>query len=177
VKTDDILSASSDPLWLASAEALEELRQPATREALYRVLHLEPSRGCHDLLRVLFSLEAKCWQDDEDDVGDGNSAADEGWSSENLYWCGLLLYRAGRVDDVLPMWRAKNINFDSLCGFDGQFLVGAGVDSTIAFLKEIDTDEARACLEYINECKACGDLDWLEQWEKGRANYFDPRRE
>ncbi len=33
------------------------------------------------------------------------------------------------------MWEAKHINFDSCFGFDGQFLAGAGVQETIAYLE------------------------------------------
>lgn len=55
---------------------------------------------------------------------------------ENLYWCALLLYLIGDPADVSLMWEAKHINMDAGCSFDGQFLVGAGVEETIKYLEE-----------------------------------------
>jgi hypothetical protein len=34
------------------------------------------------------------------------------------------------------MWEAKNIDMDTGCGFDTQFMVGARVDETIEYLEE-----------------------------------------
>jgi len=38
------------------------------------------------------------------------------------------------------MWRAKNINFDTACGFDVQALFGAGVEQTLAYLRDHDQE-------------------------------------
>src|SRR5215467_5315256 len=54
---------------------------------------------------------------------------------ESLYHCALLLYLVGDPADVPLMWEAKRINFDTGCGFDAQFMVGAGVLETIAHLE------------------------------------------
>lgn len=94
---------------------------------------------------------------------------------ENLYWCAFLLWRVGEVVDVIPLWRAKNIDFDTGCGLDVQFLVGAGLDETIRYLRSTPGSEAHAALDYILECKKIGDFDAMQEWAKWREEYFRPR--
>jgi hypothetical protein len=69
------------------------------------------------------------------------------------------------------MWKAKHISMDTGAGFDGQFLVGAGVEPTISYLRENGHNEIA---EYIDHLKGSGDLDDLEGWEKFRIHYFYP---
>ena len=91
---------------------------------------------------------------------------------ENLYWAAFLLARAGALEDVLPMWRAKHVDFDCGCGFDVQFLVGAGVDATLAYLDESDDGDAAAAAAYIRRCREGGDFDDLATWAAYRDGYF-----
>ena len=90
---------------------------------------------------------------------------------EHLYWCGLLLYLVGDPTDVPLMWEAKNINMDTGCGFDGQFLVGAGVEKTIKYLEERGQ---KAPADFLKGLKALEELDDLQGWEKVRIHYFYP---
>lgn len=109
---DSILGTKPSRQWLASQEAHDCLRQVNVREQIYASMHARPARP--DLLRKLLEYEVTLWK-----------AEPETPAFENLYWCALLLFQLGRLEDVLPLWRAKNTNFDTACGFDAQFLVGA----------------------------------------------------
>jgi hypothetical protein len=71
----------------------------------------------------------------------------------------VLLFAAGRVEDSLQIWRAKNASFDAGCSLDVQLLCGAGFDATVRFLQNDDGDEARAALAYILKCDAAGDFE------------------
>ena len=53
-----------------------------------------------------------------------------------MWLAALLLYLVGDPADVPLMWEGKQINMDTGIGFDGQFLVGAGVEETIKYLEE-----------------------------------------
>jgi hypothetical protein len=88
---------------------------------------------------------------------------------ENLYWCGLLLYFAGDPEDVPLMWEAKHISMDTGCSFDVQFLVGAGVEQTLDYLRRNDL---HSIATYVEKCKGSGDFDDLTKWEGFRINYF-----
>jgi|SRR5579859_1719486 len=88
---------------------------------------------------------------------------------EQLYWCALLLYLVGDPADVALMWEAKHIDMDTGCGFDAQFLVGAGVEETIRYLRARGMDEIAA---YLEKCKAAKDFDDLPGWEQLRIKYF-----
>ena len=92
---------------------------------------------------------------------------------EQLYWSALLLYLIGDPADVPLMWQAKHINIDIGCGFDGQFLVGAGVDTTIDYL---DRNGEVEISTYIRKMKEHGEFADLESWEKFRIGYFYPNR-
>jgi hypothetical protein len=49
------------------------------------------------------------------------------------------------VHDVALLWQAKQINMDTGAGLDIQFLVGAGVEETIEYLRaKSDTDSTAA---------------------------------
>jgi hypothetical protein len=89
-----------------------------------------------------------------------------------LHWCAFLLWRVGDLRDVILLWRAKNIDFDTACGFDIQFLTGAGLNQTIEYLESSADPEARSALEYIMKCRAAGDFDDLQAWAIWRTDYF-----
>jgi hypothetical protein len=71
------------------------------------------------------------------------------------------LFSIGIVDDALLIWDAKRSSFDAHCGLDVQFLCGAGVAATRAFLADAETPAATAALEHLTECEQAGDFaDW-----------------
>jgi hypothetical protein len=154
------------------------LSNPAFRATIYAALHPRPTGEDRHLLRHLLELEMDYRRREEND--------DDYF--ENLYWCGLLLYQLGVVEDVILLWRAKHVNMDTGIGFDIQFLVGAGVDETLAFLKSTSTlptssagdddvddrGDAKKAHDYIVACRDGGDFDDLDRWLANRVAYHDP---
>ncbi len=104
-------------------------------------------------------------------VDDSTKGEGESDCFEQIYWVGLLLYLVGDSAAVPLMWEGKQIDMDTAIGFDGQFLVGAGVEETIKYLEERGQKEPA---EYLRELKASKELDDLSKWEKFRVHYFYP---
>ena len=151
-----------------SAESLRLLGDPLFRQEVLREIQRNPSLDASGLLRELLRMEVEYRRSDRND----------GAFFENIYWCAFLLWRVGDLGDVMLLWRAKHTNFDTGCGLDIQFLMGAGVDETISYLQRQTDVDSRDALEYILKCKAAGDFDNLEGWASWRAKYFDaPPRE
>jgi hypothetical protein len=145
-----------------------DLDSPRGRRAL--LLNIPPNREVagkyHPELLDLFRREMNFRRGENSAEGD-----DESDYFEHIYWCGLLLYLVGDPADVPLMWEAKNINMDTGCGFDGQFLVGAGVETTIKYLE--DRGE-KAPADFLHELKSLKELDDLQGWERFRIHYFYP---
>jgi len=137
------------------------LEEPRVRHAVLGEIDRAGPLDASGLLRLLLDHESAYRRSDSD-----------GEFFENLYWCAFLLWRIGSVDDVIPLWRAKNIDFDTASGFDIQLLVGAGVDRTIEYLATKKDAEATAALERIVACRGAGDFDRLEEWAAWRSTYF-----
>mgnify|MGYP006990208088 FL=1 len=85
---------------------------------------------------------------------------------DNTYDCPLsiicstyLLYRLGDLNDVKSIWNAKCIDYDSYFEIDGQFLVGAGVDETIAFLRRKRGRIAKFIIKDIKRYKKQGTFE------------------
>ncbi len=57
------------------------------------------------------------------------------------------------------LWEAKTTSFDTLCGLDVQFLLGAGVSTTLEYLQQIQEEWAQNAKQYIEQCGDFGDLD------------------
>jgi hypothetical protein len=124
------------------------------------------ARKYHSELLELFRREMAYRRGDDSPEGEGESDC-----FEQIYWCGLLLYLVGDPADVPLMWEGKQINMDTGIGFDGQFLVGAGVEETIKYLEE---NGQKKPAEYLKEMKASKELDDLSEWEEFRVHYFYP---
>ena len=60
------------------------------------------------------------------------------------------------INDVKSIWNAKCIDYDSYFEIDGQFLVGAGVDETIAFLSRKRGRIAKSIIKDIKRYKRQG---------------------
>lgn len=154
--------------WLGSPAAQNLLSKIPRREQLYQAMHPSPSPQHAELLRALLAHEVAFRDSDEDDPGD---------AFDNLYWCALLLHQLGRLEDVLPLWRAKMTNFDTGCGMDIQFLVGPGVERTLAYLVESSEPDAAKAYECIAKCHAAGELGAMDEWLALRRAYFGERGE
>jgi hypothetical protein len=61
-------------------------------------------------------------------------------------------------DQLAEMARLERAGDDAFCSLDVQFLCGAGFDATLRFLRDVDSEDARAALAYILECDASGDF-------------------
>ena len=71
----------------------------------------------------------------------------------------IQLFSFGDVADSVVIWSAKQCSFDMSCSIDVQLLCGAGVDETLAYLDDLETDPASAAATYIRECITTGDFD------------------
>jgi hypothetical protein len=94
------------------------------------------------------SAEKMAYRRAGDSAGEGESDC-----FEQIYWCGLLLYLAGDPADVPLMWEGKRIDMDTAIGFDGQFLVGAGVEETIKYLEELGQRDPATTFTQTTPCR------------------------
>ncbi len=136
----------------------KDIRKPKVREYILRNIKPDDAKNHHDLLRKIFRLEMEYRENDE-----------ELDYFENLYQCALLLYLIGDLNDVEIMWEAKHINMDTGCGFDIEFLVGAGAKKTIDYLKN---KGAHKIADRLNFCKESGGFDELDKWYKFIEGYY-----
>lgn len=99
-----------------------------------------------------------------------HEATDDDDYFESIYHCALLLYLVGDPTDVPMIWKAKGLNMDVGSGLDCQFLVGAGVDPTIAYLNE------NGYSDIVDYLQTCDPRDMtpraLKDWEQFRIGYF-----
>ena len=73
--------------------------------------------------------------------------------------CCVQLFSRGLLEDVLRIWEAKQSGFDLFCYLDGEFLLGAGITETIAYLQDVGSEEAELALDYITEGYDAGNLE------------------
>lgn len=85
------------------------------------------------LLRWLAEQEARCRRE----------APFQGLSEE-AELAGFLLARHRQVEDVRRQWRIKLANFDTWCGYDLEHLFAAGVERTLAAVREGEGGEGGA---------------------------------
>jgi hypothetical protein len=69
------------------------------------------------------------------------------------------LFSIGTVEDCLIIWEAKSCCFDTMLGIDAQFLCGAGLKQTKAYLQSVGTDLALDAMDYLTECENCGNFN------------------
>jgi hypothetical protein len=87
----------------------------------------------------------------------------DGGYCEDFGFCAFLLATRRDVADAPLLWRAKSVSFDTHMGLQVAFLVGAGVAETVGYLRGLGTPEGAKAAEYIEECRACGNLDRLDE--------------
>jgi hypothetical protein len=138
---------------------------PAERAAALRAIRPEQAHEHHDELRAIFRAES------EQRVASGNPEYLNEYF-ENLYWCAFLLYEVGDPSDVPMMCATKfDTDFDTACGFDVQFLFGAGPVETLEYLRHGGRDDLANDLEkYLPDVAP----DELQRWREFRRNYFYP---
>jgi hypothetical protein len=90
--------------------------------------------------------------------------------------CSFILALKRSVADVLLLWEAKTIDFDSYASLDIQLLVFCGVGETLAFLRRQLGSAAAHAVEFIEECRQAGDFDNMEGYLTAKAQYFELNR-
>ena len=70
------------------------------------------------------------------------------------------------------MWKAKMSDFDLGGAFDIQFLVGAGVQTTIEYLEKRGDSDSEKALNHIKSCQNAGYFGDMDSWRKFRKEYF-----
>lgn len=92
--------------------------------------------------------------------------------------CCVQLFSGGHPEDVFEIWAAKHASFDASIRIESQFLCGAGVEETLAFLHGSSHPEAREILTRIRDSKAAGDFDEFSTstFVAHYAAYFGNRR-
>jgi hypothetical protein len=83
---------------------------------------------------------------------------------EDLMLCGYILGLHEEIEDCLLIWKAKNVDFDTYCGFDIQLMVFGGVEETIGYLKNSASGDASQALEMIQTCYDGGDFDDIDEY-------------
>ena len=176
---DVIREAHSSPTGLPPASLLDALAYqeiPYTIEgigeehAVFRASvlqllfqhHLQKSLSLADraLIRFILQQEIACYTNDYV-TGD-----------DTLHLGGFLLFLLGQLEDVELLWQAKTANFDTGSSFDIQFLVGAGVVPTMAYLQSIQQEWAEKARTYIEKCEQAGDFQDMEGYRLDRERYF-----
>ncbi|ONI84211.1 hypothetical protein ALI144C_16220 [Actinosynnema sp. ALI-1.44] len=143
---------------------IDDLGSPRARRRLLESIHPDSARMHHALLREVLKAE----MDHRYARDDWEPAEDDDWDLfENAHLCGFLLHVIGDPADVPLLWETKHIDFDMACGFDIQFLLGAGAESTLAYLRGHGHDDIADDLSEYPELH-----DDLREWVAWRREYF-----
>lgn len=93
---------------------------------------------------------------------------------DNFYFCAFILTHFNLPETVWLFLETKNIDFDSGIGFDGEYLVSAGIKETYQYLKSADNPNKTELLKYIGEReKSCiySQVD-IDEWKEDKKSYF-----
>jgi hypothetical protein len=126
--------------------------------ALYN--DLQPSD--YEIAKFLFMEESK-WR-----------KAPKDGEVDNLYFSAFILSLFKNPENIWIYHDTKNIDFDSSIGFDGEYLVAAGIEKTYAYLETTDHIHKKKLLEYIGETvDTCNySQEEIDEWEASTKNYF-----
>lgn len=151
-----------EPAFVDSAEAAALLADPFFRDKLLRVMGRNLEAAHRLLLLNVLAREARRRLEPVTHPGAGDLF-------ENIYYAALLLYRIGDVRDSLAIWKAKMTDMDTGCGMEGDFMVGAGREETIAYLRSLADPQAATAAEHL----ALGsDYESVDAWHAWRSEYF-----
>ncbi|MFP2903543.1 hypothetical protein ACLESD_00400 [Pyxidicoccus sp. 3LFB2] len=89
--------------------------------------------------------------------------------TELMKLCALQLFNAGRVEDILRIWRAKTSSMDADASLDIQLLAGAGLEQAKAYLSREGSEHARSALARLTACESSGDFDGFSVAGYGQA--------
>lgn len=94
--------------------------------------------------------------------------------AELMRLCCAQLFGAGETDDVMLIWHAKAASMDADFAIDIQFLCGAGLGKTKAYLEESKTQESARALERLEQSEQAGDFEGfsVEAWSEACLRYY-----
>ncbi|MBO9661197.1 MAG: hypothetical protein J7527_20400, partial [Chitinophagaceae bacterium] len=74
---------------------------------------------------------------------------------------------------IWAFFDTKNIDMDSACGFDGEFLLAAGISRTYEYLQRTDHPEKQRLLDYIGETVDTSKYTQqdIDEWKGSKAIY------
>lgn len=93
---------------------------------------------------------------------------------DNLYFCAFILTLFNSPEIVWLFFEAKNIDFDSGIGFDGEYLVSVGIKETYQYLKTVDNPFKNELLKYIGETEESCNYSQadIDDWKENKKSYF-----
>jgi len=93
---------------------------------------------------------------------------------DNLYFCAFILALFNLPETVWLFFEAKNIDFDSGIGFDGEYLVSAGIKECYQYLETADNPKKTELLKYIGETEeSCiYSQEDIDDWKEHKKSYF-----
>ncbi len=116
----------------------------------------------YEIARSLFDEECKWRKNPQDGEVD------------NLYFSAFILTRFNNPEIIWQFFDAKNIDFDSGIGFDGEYLLSIGINETYDFISKSENSLKSKLLEYIGERadKCSFSQDDINQWIDSKKIYF-----
>lgn len=93
---------------------------------------------------------------------------------DNLYFCAFILTLFNSPEIIWLFFEAKNIDFDSGIGFDGEYLVSLGIKETYQYLKTVDNPLKTELLKYIGETEESCNYSQqdIDDWKENKKSYF-----
>lgn len=116
-----------------------------------------------EIAKFLFTEESK-WRKDAKDG-----------EVDNLYFSAFVLTLFKKPEVVWLFFEIKNIDFDSGIGFDGEYLVAAGIEQTYKYLATVDNTQKKDLLKHIGATlDTCYYLqEDIDDWTNSKKGYFN----
>jgi hypothetical protein len=94
--------------------------------------------------------------------------------TEETELAGFLLAEHRRVEDVWLHWKIKRANFDTWCGYDVEHLVAAGVQATVALVRDSGHPDRDDVLERLldEDGQPCVSETDVERWWQHQRSRF-----
>ena len=93
-------------------------------------------------------------------------------SSELLMICCMNLCYFGHLEDVSLIWKAKMLSMDTGSMIDTEYLCGAGLEKTKAFLESLSNDWSKKALQLIEQWGDFEDYN-PKRYVEERITYFE----
>jgi len=151
-------------------ELLEAIKNPVTRDGIYKIIPDSPSGDYRSLLLAMLAEELKYRAQPTDEF-----EQEEVDCTDNIYLCAFLLGNIGEVEDALTLWSAKHLNMDVGTMLDGNYLVGAGIEPTKRYLRSRASKEAEDALDYLEKWGPTEDE--RNEWFQWQLEYFQRKKQ